>query len=381
MKILYCSSWQKLELDFANSSVARLGTDLRLPIIEAMINLGHEVSFPDTAKIELPSGNKEMFRSNLTFDYNFLNKITKFTKIQDYELMFIEGGCNNTIFEKGVGWFNLAGLLNNFNGNVIYYHHGDMVTMAFPFGDCIKETDSDNPLNLRNILSAQSLAGKKWKVLTHAIDTEKMCKMIKQSRFMYSKIGVPIEFMPIGYSKNFDRKQGNKRKPLKYDLLYIGNQRDDNRKNKLLKFLSNTELNIAVIGKWEYKGLFENINFLGRMGGHGEIYDFYNDALSTLQIGDLGFEKIGMRTTRIAQAICSETILFTDGEILKPEEFTLPDNVIETKEDLMRRILHYKNCDLELENDIAAQKEMLSEWRDVIGGAILNSGFANLTLN
>jgi len=381
MKILYCSAWANIELDFLEGSTLMLCTDLRLPIIEALIDMGHEVSMNPYAKLKLPSPAQSSLLDGekLEFNYDFLNKIAPFTKLEDYDLLFVEGASSNTAMTSG--WPDLAKLLDNYNGNVLFYQHGDLHYLSFPFGEAMNSTESTSAMHLKNILSHKTVMGKKWAIYTHASETQEMAKLANTVKCQYEDAEVPIVFTPIGYSKNFDRQQKPKRTPCKYDLLYIGNQKsDNNREKKLFKFLSNTGLNVAVIGNWTHKGMVEGINFLGRLGGHGEIYDFYNDALATIQIGDKGFQQIGMQTTRITQAIMSGTVLFADSEIKGTEKYILPNNIVDSKERLVDELKKLKAMDqAEVEKLCEQQKSFLKTWHELLPIA-LNTEFREINV-
>jgi hypothetical protein len=193
----------------------------------------------------------------------------------------------------------------------------------------------------------------------------------------------------MAYSPNFDILSEPPKNP-KYDLIYIGSSRDANRQQKLMAFYSDLDwfdLKVKVIGDWsrveafsapwnkdnfvpqEYRG----IEFAGRQGGHGEVYRFYDDALATVQIADSQFEKEGMITTRVAQAIRSGVVLFSDKAIPGMGDYVGEEMLYDSwkTEDFREHLLRVKNMSYEERCAIvASQRARLKRWVDVLPEAL-----------
>lgn len=381
MKILYARSCQAAELDYLNASVNALGTDLRVPIIEAMLKCGHEVSIGTPMRgsdeIILREGRTLRQAAGVPdFDYSLFKNIKPFTHVKGYDLIFVEGSSTNTTFSSTPGtkisdaqvYYDL---LDSFSGKVIYYQHGDQQT-GMRFGAALKSTESQNPLNIANIFADIDglAANKEWKILTHAVDLEAFLDRFNPGDLQYKNIGVPIHQIPMGYSENFDRALFHKKKnEPEYDIIYIGSQRKQskNRERKLFKYLGNSGLKVKVIGKWDFKGMVEGIEFAGQTAGHGNVYDLYADALCTLQIGDGLFEQIGMPTTRIAQALRTGTILFVDGDINGVEGFQcLPQNIVYDQGGLVDKVRAYRNDSQQRLDCLNAQAKLCVKWEDMM---------------
>lgn len=401
MKIGYIRQNQPVELDFWNASASNLGTELRNGILEAFLQLGHEVTIysPISKKhLHVLNGEGEGFDyelfKNLKYDPDGLPS--------DLDLLFIEAASTASIYtynatdKKAKPYMERTfEVVGAHTGRTVVYQHGNYL-LGFPFGEVGKPTDGLADNNIKVIIQKANVFtnGKTWEIWHHATDNEAfLTQMGRVQRLSYDKavkeMGVVSRYIPMAYSQNFDILSPPPKNP-KYDLIYVGSSRDANRQKKLAAFYANLDwydLKVKVIGDWSEVCGFATpwnkhnfvpqehmgIEFAGRIGGHGEVYSFYDEALATVQITDSQFEKEGMITTRVIQAIRSGVVLFSDRAIPGMADYVGEDMLFDSwkNEEFVQRLLEIKRMPYEERCALVeSQRARLKRWVDVLPEAL-----------
>lgn len=393
MKIGYIRFNQNMDIDWLHAGVTNLGTDFRLPILEAFVRAGHTVTIYTAIKEEqlhVLSGIGD------GFDYGFMKSVkydpSGFPTHDD--ILFIETSATNPTYmwkapngDKIPYMVRAANVLRNYSGKVIVFHHSNVI-LGFPFGDIFRgPVDSISPNSIPNILRDINFANYEWHLWATCLNKDTFLDQMKINRYSYLQLVtenlVKLHLVPYGYSDNFNRYKQPVENPAT-DLLYIGKKKSKRRTDKLFKYLADTGLEVAVIGKWTgtpdvcearlterraeiYKGEYRGIMFLGPMGGQAEGLDYYNATRAALQIGDSEFERWGMLTYRLIETIRSGALLFCDEDIWGMKDFLGEFWCVGSQEELIGKLTwvkalsHTEICELACE-----QNSRLTRWSKII---------------
>jgi hypothetical protein len=323
MHIGFMRMTMNLELDYSVASGKILGTELRLGIVEALLQLGHKITILNELK---PVSQKILtgVGPNDYWDYSLFRHI-KYSPIKipkKLDLIFIECSSANILFGRK-GLARMKEVLSNYSGKVVYYQHSDALCSlplgAMCDGEATNFQDTEG-ISYKNFFKGMRFDDKEWILITHAIP-ELISNRIPNNRYRYSLFDKRIH-LPLGYSANFDQvvKESNiKDRPNK--LIYIGHEKSAPRLRRMKELYGNGCCSTVVFGNWknpppEYKYGW----FIPRQG---EIYTrgYYSRvAKGSIVIGDTFHTDTGMMPSRLVQSIRSKCLTLIDGEFINAKD-------------------------------------------------------------
>lgn len=376
MKIGYVRMNMPLDLDFFKASPTALGTELRLGIIDAMVQQGHEVTILSPVKkshLHILKGEKTK-----EFDYSCFKKVKyDHTGYPKQDVLFIEKSVPNTMFRYKVNgkdipfvWRTFQ-LINKHKGHVVYFQE-EAAGQSFPFAVQHQELGKGrSEWNLRVMgKKVDFWKDKTWTILTHYKHHKKWIKSINENRFCYNKYirthGLKSKQIPVCYSAKFDRRFLPKKNP-QYKLLYIGNDRDKNRKMKMYKFYDGHKFRSNVFGKWKPENvkMFETTDFMG-FCSPGLVTETYNNSYATVQIADREYEEYGLTTNRIVQVIRGGSICFCDKDIQGSQDYFDDYFLVNSREDLRKKLEEVQNMSYEERKTLnEEQHSKLQTWDSI----------------
>ena len=330
---------QNFELDFINASSTSSGTELRLGIVEALLQLGHKIT------ILSPFPKKQM---NILdgigehFNYTIFKKLIYSPEgvPKDLDLLFIESAVGNIYYgRKNIE--RLIDIFNKYSGKVVYYHHADQLS-CLPLGAMMDgertNFEETEKISFKNVFKGVNIDDKQFILLTHAVP-RLIIKRQDTNRFRYSRFDHSIQ-IPIGYSPEFDRvRRFISIRKRDYDLIYIGKQKSNVRVKRIVDLYGSGECCTRTLhGEW--KDLPNNFRFRGIVPGHGNLYkrNVYGRAKASIATADGWFTDVGMITTRLVQAPRSGNLALVDGNYVGAATALGPDFVVNDHRDVHKWI-------------------------------------------
>lgn len=384
MKIAYCRFNQPTDLDYALGSVSSLGTELRVGIMEAMVELGHDV----TVVSYVPAKQHHVFsgKSVGDFDNSWMTalKYNLDADIQDYDLLFVETAAGNSMYsftkdgqEKSfVGHF--ADVLRRSQGvPILVYQHGPK-NLSFPFSrlSCLLEgideayLETLSPNNYRNLFRDIDIwNGYQYTVWHHAPDKSKFLEVfsnyygrpeVKISKFVSS---------PMAYSPRYDKLyKPRKYENVDYDLVFVGATSTPWRIERVKRFYDSKWYDSRVVGKgWDEVDFQHGVDTPGRVGFHGDAQKLYLDGQACVLIAGDDLSRCGLATTRHIQTIRGGTFTMIDDAIYNPKHFMGTDEfVVEDDNDVMDMLEEYCDDYRKLVEVVRYQRSLLQRWADVL---------------
>lgn len=316
MRIGYMRYSQSFQLDFNNASAKMLGTELRLGILEGLLQLGHKVYILS----KIPRDHlKVLDGEGDGYDYSIFKNLRYYPEeIPKLDVLIIEASTTNIRY-GGKAILRIRDVLERYAGTVIFYHHSDRES-GFPIGAIVDGEGSNfkgvshlDPMNYKRLFENVNYDDKRWVLWTHA-NPQILQEKMESNRFRYSKFNDMFMFR-LGYSKNFDYttriKPFSKRK---YDLVYIGREKTKYRTEQILKLYGDDDCKRLLYGLWENPP--KEFDYAGFVPGQGNMYaqGLYEDAVASIVTGDKFFLETGMMTTRVVQSIRAGCITFVDSK-------------------------------------------------------------------
>lgn len=306
MNIAYLRYNYPTELDYCNASASTLGADVRVPIINSLLKLGHHVSIYSY----VPPRDQELIKTGKgqNFDYSRFRSIEVKQGPIDEDIAIIEQAAPVTIIadKKGRPLMDyVAEALRGYKGKVIWYHHGMMKCQQQLLWNAAAKDPTVSPVNLRNIFSEMGTKKSQFVAWTH---TPNVKELVAKNKGLG---GIPIITTPIGYDPDFEPQ----REPVEeanFDFMYVGANKE-NRQEKLMSFLYDIPYTVNIIGKGFPNKQVKNITFNEQVKGHAKVYDLYRHAYASLIVGNPEFERSGNQTTRFTQPINCGCITFGDA--------------------------------------------------------------------
>jgi len=367
MHIGYARFTQRCDIDFFTASSDTLGTELRVGLIEAFVQLGHKV----TVLSHVPEDQVWLFErpdSHPIYDYRFLNSVAYQPAGQlpdDLDILFMEGSVDNVKF-GGKNLERFVELMHMTQGLCcIAYHHGGP-GMCVPLGSMYEYGRQDgNPsyshLNLRNLFKGIHRNSNRWFLWTHAIDADSFAKKVGK-RPGYAKECEKAIFLPIGYSANFDR-------PLvetdhSVDLIYVGREKTGYRTERLVQLYGQDSCCKRLLyGNWKHPP--PGWLYGGMIPGHGKVYMLLPQAKATIHISDKWFYERGLLTTRIVEGIRAGIANFVDAEYHGAEVLLGEGSAafITNHEEIHQHLPYYREI-------AEVQKKRLQTWDVIVAKAL-----------
>ncbi len=363
-----------VELDFINASAKALGTEIRLGILEGLLQLGHQVTVLSTIPkkhLHILDGKGEKF------DYSiFANLKYEPIKIPKMDLLLIESSVANVFFaQRNIE--RLIQIMLKYHGPICYYHHADQLS-SFPLGAMMdgersgfEETDNPSYKNIFQILDKEDVVeNRKFILMTHA-HTRSIKKKMDTNRFRYSRFDKSIR-ISVGYSKVFDKSHSIiPIKKRKYDLVYIGKEKSNVRTKRIINLYGDDNCRRLLYGNWN--NVPAGFNYKGYVEGHGKVYseDLWGWAKASIVTADSWFTDIGMMTTRMIQSIRSHCLTLIDDNFFRADQYIGGEYVVNNHEEV-HRFLDMPNK--ELEEEIEQQQYRIHEWSLILEFALNKMG-------
>ncbi len=363
-----------VELDFINASAKALGTEIRLGILEGLLQLGHEVTVLST----IPKKHLHIL-DGIGSGYNykiFKNLKYESIKVPKMDLLLIESSVANVFFaQRNIE--RLIQVMLEYDGPICYYHHADQLS-SFPLGAMIdgersnfEETENPSYRNIFKELDKQGVVkDRQFILLTHAVP-KFLKKRMNTNRFRYSRFDKSVR-MPVGYSEIFDNPHSIiPIKKRKYDLVYIGKEKSNVRTKRIINLYGGDDCSRLLYGNWN--NIPDGFNYKGYVEGHGKVYseDLWGWAKASIVTADSWFTDIGMMTTRMIQSIRSQCLTLIDNNFLRSDQFLGKEYVVNNHEDV-HRFLDMSNK--HLKEEIEQQQYRIHEWSIILEFALNKMG-------
>lgn len=392
-RIGYLRFNNSIELDFMSSSVKLRGTEVRLGVLEAMIENGHNVEILTKVRKEdthlLEGQQQDTFGAfkeepdEKEIDYDFLSKIDydpRKRELDDIDVLFIESGPPNTLFSyksdipdyrmkfgKATPFiWRVFDLIDNFEGHVMYFQHD--LKLGFPFHEATREpTPGVAEVNLTKMGSqVDFFENKEWTMVSNCLNPSAVDEYYSEyTRFSYDEYDFNWTIIPSAYSENVDLRFEPRDDNLKYDLIYVGaGDRSSYRREKIKKFYQHEEYDVGIVGgKWdEYEE--DYMYYHGYVGDHGDVYEIQNWGMATVILGCELFEDAEMMASRIATTVRGGNIVMMD-EDLATGYYVDEEWHVSSKEDVKENIEYLKSLDYEERRQINLdQQKKINKWVD-----------------
>ena len=403
MRIAFCRYNLNVDLDFSIASVGSRNSDERLGILEALIEMGHNVTIVSWVPIKHRHALKGESKGNYDNSWMTSMKWDIWADMQQFDLFLVETATTTTNFyfrhEGEVIYYinHFAELLLEAKGlPVLIYHHGNR-GLSFPFVRLSKpqmdvKLESLDPLNYHNIFRDIDIWNNDF-TIWHKAHTS--MSFLKEYSIQYYRSDMDLDKVkfvrtPIGYSSRYDKEHPTI-DPTKteFDLCYVGRndrgtQASGGRPARIHKFYDSELYSSLLVGKgWELEGYAGNnkklmlrygsfswkhsITTPGKTRNHGDVFDHYRRAKASIQILPHAMAYSGMATSRHQQAIMAGAVCFVAEDIVGGSDWVGDEDfVVSDAEDVAEALEYY--CDtLKHQKDANDyQRSKLHKWLDII---------------
>lgn len=321
MKIGLMRASQAYDIDWIYGSAASKAVELRLGILEGLVNLGHQVVIlSDIPKSQLYLLRPENYRypeKTMGYNYSFMKGVTyePETFPENIDLIIIEGSIDNVHF--GINQLKrMANILQQYSGPCVIFHHGDQ-NCSVPIGE-IKRAQELGPkegseFNYRNVFQGVPWRPEQWHLWTpgnpHSLVN------LPSARRGYNFIPKEnVKQITLGYSPTFDTPRNSAIEWDKAELVYVGDQRSPDRTERMAKLYGNTceHCDTLLFGEW--KDIPENFNYRGFVPGFGIVYSLLATAEGSITVVREWCTRFELPTTRTIQTIRAGLITFCDKQ-------------------------------------------------------------------
>jgi hypothetical protein len=362
MKIGFARYSQACDIDFYNASAKLLGTELRVGLLEALVQLGHEVTILSI----VPASQAWLFKNqnHPIYDYSWLAKVKYQPKEipTDLDLLIIENSTTNA-FYGGENLFRTAELLKEIHDTkLVVYQHADITdAVAVPLSRIYNAIPDPKlaKVNLKNIFGGTELNGNQWTIWSHA-NNEKAVMGAKGNNVSYHLWANNHIGFPLGYSKNFDRPLAKFEKEDMVDIVYIGGEKSQFRNERLFKLAGTNDCCRRILfGNW--KNPPNGWYYGGTVEGHGRAYAFMPMGKAAICVSDKWPYLSGQLTSRLTMAMRAGQISFGDHLWSGLDRILGPGAIIENHEQIHEFLPHWKDISNEQNNRIKTWEEIYSD--------------------
>lgn len=367
MKVGFTRFTGENELDMYAPAIGNFGIEFRAGIFYAFQKQNIDFVFLS----EFTKHTKTMVSCKPLFtddSYNFPFYGVEYDPVgyPDIDTLFIECGHTNTTFDNGKIINRTAQLIKHHTGHVLYLEHG--VQLPFPFGDFNQEYRKEvSKFNMGNIFAnIDPFLDKQWTHLSniHPDKIELLQERTNSPRNRYKDFADKIEWktIPVSYTP-LEPFFSPKEKP-KYDIMYVGNTKDKNRKLKIKKFIDIK--NSVVISR--HPGIEEvtdHIKYLGSSKVFAQCYEHYNDSYLSVVIGNKLFEEVGMVQHRPIDIIRGGAVALVDADIYGCDRYFDDEFIVHDQTDVERWLAYLKDADIDERKKIqTSQLSKFNKWED-----------------
>lgn len=386
MKIAYSRFNQYCELDYAVASASSLGTELRVGILHALVEMGHDVD------IVTPIGGKHIHalcgESKGDYDNTWMRALSEVVQPdgQNYDVIFVETAALNSMYgfslnrEKISFIQNFVEFLYTSQGvPIILYQHGPK-SLSFPLWRVAHQMDNFtgnveelSAYNYRRIFDFDILDGYDYHVWHHAPDTDSFLRYFGKDYNLvpYNNIiSTQIAYDPL-YDKLWDPRRIE---DTQYDLAFVGAMSTAYREERVRRYYDDPRIDSKIVGRgWDKLSFNHNVTTPGKMGHHGDAQSLYQDSLACVLIANKEMATAGLATTRHIQTIRGGTFTMIDDCIYNPEWWMGTDEfVVGCVDDVVDMLDEYCDDYTKLCEVMEYQQSLLKRWIDVVP-EVLNS--------
>lgn len=386
MKVGYLRFSGRIELDFMSSSVKSRGTEVRLGVIEAMVEQGIDVELLSPVKQEdedFLEGNQTMSLTSFTdddgsVDYDFLQRVSyepKKLDLSDIDVLFIESGPTNVryVYSRHIpdsyDWDHVPfiwrafDVIDRFEGHVVYFQHD--IKLGFPFSTMYHDvTEGVAQSNITRMANrVDFFEDKDWTILSNCLDPQPVIDHYSErGRYQYDQHPLTWEIIPSAYSSNIDQRF-EQRESHQHELMYVGaGNRSDHRDEKIFEYYGEPGIDSGIVGAdWdEIRG--EDMTYHGKVGKHGDAYRIQNWGMASIVVGCRQFERSSMIGSRIAVTLVGGNIVMMD-EDLGDGYYIDEEWHVSSVEDVRENIEYLRELDVQERRDInERQLARLNRW-------------------
>lgn len=361
MKVGFCRYSQACDIDFYNASNKLLGCELRVGLLEALVQLGHQVVLFS----HVPVSQQWLFSCpelHPIYDYSWIKNVSyqpEGPPPEDLDLFIVENSTTNAHY-GGENLLRFAEIIRQLhNTKCVVYQHADISdAVAVPLNRIYNATPDANlsDVNLKNIFGGTEMNDNEWVIWSHA-NSDAEVLGAKGNNVSYGHFTQKHIYMPLGYSDNFDRPLAIIPEEDKLDLIYIGGEKSEIRTNRL-KELAGTDKCCRRILFGHWKNPLDGWYYGGPVEGHGRAYSFLPQAKATVSVSDKWIYKAGMLTSRLTMAMRGGIISFADHQWNNLDAILGPGAIIESHEQIHEFLPKYREIS-------EAQRERLSTWDNI----------------
>lgn len=313
MKIGFHRYSQACDIDFYTASAKLLGTELRVGLLEALVQLGHQI----VVLSHVPASQTWLFKNqdHPIYDYSWMKNVEYLPDgvPQDLDLLIIENSTTNA-FYGGDNLLRTAEILKNIHDtHCVVYQHADVTdAVAVPLSRIYNAVADPNldPINLKNIFGGTELNGNQWTIWSHACNDEAVMGA-KGNNVSYHRWSNKHVGFSLGYSENFDRPLASFKEEEMVDIVYIGGEKSEFRNKRLFELAGSGNCCKRVLfGNW--KNPPDGWYYGGTIEGHGRAYAFLPMGKACIGVSDKWPYASGQLTSRLTMAIRAGCISFAD---------------------------------------------------------------------
>lgn len=383
MKIAYCRFNQNTDLDFTIASTASRNTEERIGVLEAMVELGHDVtivSFVSASHMHVFKGEC----ATTQFDNTWMKKLryNLDPDMQQFDMMIVETSTTNTMFGYGSGANHtsfiqhFADLLKKSKGLPIMIFHVGMQNLSLPLYRMTmdpnisdEERDALSPINYRNIFKDINIWDYDWHLWSKAYSKKAFMKAFSKT---YGRKDYHISShvnTPIGYSKRYDKAIRPRRSKPEYDLVYVG--RCDNlwRRQRIHTMYDDSRYKSLLVGKgWDNEQWLNaaSITTPGQTKNHGDVQSHYKKGIGCVLCLDPELADAGMSTTRHIQSIRSGCVTMADHKILGADKWVGSEYLVSSADDVYEILQACEQSQDFYVDSVEYQRSLLVQWIDII---------------
>lgn len=383
MKIAYMRSNQPTELDYEIASVNSLGTDIRLGVLEGLIEEGHDVTI--TSFIPEKHMHALQGKSLGNFDNAWMTalKYDLNPDMDKFDYLIIEPAATNSMysFKKDgvmIPFFKqLSDVLNVSKGMpIVIIQHGP-TNLEFPLGrmhtPLDKYTDeylkSVSPNNMHNIFLGFDYKEYDWILWTFAASTKHVLAKSPNYSIPDLKFYRTVNTR-LGYSPRYDKRYSVRNiKDAEYDLVFVGKVGTPYRGIRVQNFYDTDEYISLVVGKdwdtlsWEHR---DSVTIPGADKYHGNVQSHYEKGLACVICVNKDLAANGTEVTRVPQVIQSGCLAMCDNAITAADRMVGKEFVVRNINDVCNILDKYCENQKKLNDVVEYQRSMLPTWQSLM---------------
>jgi len=389
VKIAYMRSNQPTELDYEIASVNMLGTDIRLGVLEGLIEEGHQV----TITSYVPDKHRHALRGESLG--NFDNKWMTMLKydlnpdMDKFDYIFVEPAAANAMYSYNSGivtefWGGLtphfkqfANILEKSKGiPIVIIQHGPN-SLELPLGRMQSDPNkygedylkSVSPNNMHNIFKGFDYRDHKWILWTFAASSQHVIKNSSNYKLSDLKFYRTVNTR-LGYSPRYDKRfEPRSIKDALFDLVFVGKVGTAFRGERVQRFYDTDEYTSLVVGKewdtlrWRYK---DNITIPGADKHHGNVQSHYEKGLACVICVSKDLAINGTEVTRVPQVIQSGCLAMCDNMIAGADRMVGSEFIVHKVEDVCRLLDTYTASQDKFNEVVKYQRSLLPTWQSLM---------------